>query len=136
MESFHPNLLRDALKRERFFDRLWLAAEFQPQLSRLIAAERADLLRGDIPLFTTCPQSRDLWTSQGECLPEFFADSSLEVVRQNLQQLGEEDLQQQIWLIRASFVNLSAQQMPSAAASPGYFHTDADKGSRLPFTSA
>ncbi len=29
-ESFHPNLLRDALKRDRFFDRLWMGVEYQP----------------------------------------------------------------------------------------------------------
>ena len=113
-ESFHPNLLRDALNRERFFDRLWLGVEFQSFLTRLIPAERADLLRGDIPLFTTRPESLDIWTSRGECLPAFFAESSLELVNKRFQQLSEADLQQQIWFIRASFANAAGQRGPAA----------------------
>ena len=118
-ESFHPNLLRDALNRERFFDRLWLGVESQSSLTRLIPAERAGLLRGDIPLFTTQPESLDLWTSRGECLPAFFAKSSLELVNECFQQLSEADLQQQIWFIRASFASAAGQREPvSQAARP------------------
>ena len=57
-ESFHPELLRDALDRERFFDRLWVEAAHRPYLARIIAAERRDLWRDDVPLFTTTPGSR------------------------------------------------------------------------------
>lgn len=110
-ESFHPNLLRDGLKRERFFDRLWLAVEYRPTLARLIAAERADLLRGDIPLFTARPDSLDVWTSQGEHLPAFFARSSLQSASERFQQFSEADLRRQIWLIRASFANLAGQRL-------------------------
>jgi type 2 lantibiotic biosynthesis protein LanM len=109
-ESFHPNLLRDALNRERFFDRLWLGVDSSSALTQLIPAERADLLRGDIPLFTARPESLNLWTSWGERLPAFFARSSLELVYEGLQQLNEADLQQQIWFIRASFANEAGQR--------------------------
>jgi type 2 lantibiotic biosynthesis protein LanM len=122
-ESFHPNMLRDALRRERFFDRLWMDVEYQPSLARLIPAERADLLRGDIPLFTTRPASRDLWTSRGECLPAFFPEPSLDLVHRRLQLLSEADLQQQIWIIRASFTTLAAERtMPSANVAPDDRH--------------
>jgi len=104
-ESFHPNQLRDALKRERFFDYLWLDVPSRPILKRLIPAERADLRQADIPLFTTHPESRDLWTSRGECLPAFFEKSGLELVHDRLQNLGEQDLFRQTWLIRASFAS-------------------------------
>ena len=117
MESFYPNLLRDALNRERFFDRLWLGVDFQSPMTRLIPAERADLLRGDIPLFTTQPGSLDLWTSQGECLPAFFARSSLEQVNERFQQLSEADLLGQIWFIRASFASAVGQHEPVAQAT-------------------
>lgn len=116
-ESFHPNLLRDALNRERFFDRLWLGIEFQSFLRRLIRSERADLLCGDIPLFTTRPESLDLWTSRGECLPACFAESSLELVNQRLRQLSEANLRQQIWFMRASFANAAGPGGPAALAT-------------------
>ena len=114
-ESFHPNILRDALKRERFFDRLWIGAEHQPHLQRLIQAERADLFRGDIPLFTAYPDSRDLFTSQGERLPAFFPATALEQVSQRLFRLDEDDLSQQIWLIRAAFTSTPMTDFPVAS---------------------
>ncbi|GCE05968.1 type 2 lanthipeptide synthetase LanM family protein [Dictyobacter aurantiacus] len=105
-ESSHPNVLRDALKQERFFDRLWIAAEDQPHLQRLIPAERADMQRGDVPIFTTHPDSRDLFTSQGKRIPGFFAATSMESVKQHIQQLNEKDLYRQVWMIRAAFTSI------------------------------
>lgn len=120
-ESFHPNILRDALKRERFFDRLWIAGEHQSSLKRLIPAERADLFRGDIPLFTASPESCDLFTSQGECLPGFFAEPSLNVVRARVSELGEEDMRRQLWMIRAAFT--SVQMKVNGGGSGSDRHT-------------
>jgi type 2 lantibiotic biosynthesis protein LanM len=105
-ESFYPNLLRDALRRERFFDRLWLGVAEQPALASLIPAERADLLRGDIPMFTTFPDSCDLYTGQGERIPDVFATSSMNNVIARVRQMNEQDLQRQCWIIRASFASL------------------------------
>lgn len=116
-ESFHPNMLRDALKRERFFDRLWMAVKHQPYLVRLILAERRDLFRGDIPLFTTHPDSRDLFTSEGKRIPEFFDESGLTLVKQCIQTLNEEDLSRQIWMIRAAFTSISTPVAPVADTS-------------------
>jgi type 2 lantibiotic biosynthesis protein LanM len=106
-ESFHPNLLRDALDRDRLFDRLWIPVEQQPYLSRIIAAERADLLAGDIPFFTTYPDSLALVTSRGESIADFFEETGLDVVCKRIQQLEEQDLEKQIWIIRASFTSLT-----------------------------
>jgi type 2 lantibiotic biosynthesis protein LanM len=102
-DSFRPELLRDAPARERNVDRLWLGIQWQPALGRLIPAEQADLLKGDIPLFTTHPASRDLFTSQGEAIPAFFQESSLDLVRQRLCQLDEDDLTRQMGIINAAF---------------------------------
>ena len=106
-ESFHPNVLRDALDRDRFFDRLWVGVEQQPYLSRIVAAEQVDLLTGDIPLFTTRPDSRALLTSRGETIAAFFEESGLEMVSKRIQQLDEQDLEKQIWIIRASFTSVT-----------------------------
>lgn len=102
MESFHPDFLRDALDRDRHFDRLWLEAESQPSLERVIAAEHRDLSEGDIPFFSTLPSSRDLWTSRGERIPDFLAEPSFELVRRRIELLGGEDLRRQLWLLRLS----------------------------------
>lgn len=106
MESFHPDHLRDALDRDRLFDRLWLEAESQPNLARVIAAEHRDLSEGDIPSFSTLPSSRDLWTSRGERIPDFLDEPSFETVQRRIGLLGEEDLRRQVWLLRLSLGTL------------------------------
>jgi type 2 lantibiotic biosynthesis protein LanM len=107
MEAFHPDVLRHALDRDRHFDRLWLAVEHLPHLAKLIPAEQTDLWKGDIPMFTTRPDSRSLWTSYGEEIPNFLDQSGLTSVQQRVQQLSETDLTRQRWIIRASLTSLS-----------------------------
>ncbi len=101
-ESYHPDYLRDALDRDRLLDRLWLEADSQPALERVIAAEHRDLSEGDIPFFSTLPSSRDLWTSRGERIPDFLEEPSFELVRRRVELLGGEDLRRQLWLLRLS----------------------------------
>ena len=112
----HPDALRDGLDRERIFDRLWASSEGQPALARIIADEREELHRGDIPVFTTRPGSRDLWTGAGRRIEGFFATCSLDAVRARIGQLSEADLERQIWLIQASFSTLAEPEPRGAAA--------------------
>jgi type 2 lantibiotic biosynthesis protein LanM len=110
-DSFHPNLLRDALERDRLIDRLWFGVEQRPYLSRIIAAERNDILSGDVPVFVTRPDSRDLFTSHGERITNFFEQSALESVNAHLLRFDEEDLERQLWMIRASFTSMTLTSM-------------------------
>ena len=122
-ESFHPDLLRNSADRLALFDRLQEAVEYRPCLARLIAAEREDLLRGDIPLFTTRPSSRDLWTSTGQRLENYFRQSGAALVQDRLQQLGEADLERQLWIIKASLATLSSRaEGPPVGYSPTFEH--------------
>lgn len=107
-ESFHPNVLRDALKRERTFDRLWLSVKDRPYLRQVIADELADLQQGDIPFFATSPGSCHLLTSRGEQIKDFFSQTGLEAVYQRLAYLSEEDLTRQCWMIQATFTSVAA----------------------------
>ena len=105
-ESYHPDVLRTALDRDRLLDRLWVEVEFRSHLEKVIPAEHADLSRGDIPVFTTRPGSRDLWTSNNERIPDFFEVPSMEMVHQRLKQMGDDDLIRQEWFIRGSMTAL------------------------------
>jgi len=117
-ESYHPDLLRDALERERFFDNLWKGVVAAPYLSTFIPAERRALQEGNIPIFTTFPGSRAIFTEDGEpLLSTFLVEPSLETVRQHLQKINEDDLNKQIWLIRASLATLS---MEAEQHEPGH----------------
>lgn len=106
-DSFHPNVLRDALERERIFDRLWVGTQQNPHLVRLISAERDDLREDDIPRFSTRPDTRDVLTARGTLLADFFPQSGMHLARTCIQQLDEHDLERQIWTIRASFASLT-----------------------------
>lgn len=110
-ESFHPDLLRDALKRDQLFDRLWFGIEPQTNVAQVIRAEREDLWRGDLPIFTTRPNSRDLFTSSGEKITNFFDESGMTLVKHRLEKLSKADLTQQIRLIEASLATaMSSKQ--------------------------
>ena len=111
-ESFHPDVLRDALPRDCLFDRLWLNIEQQPYLAKVIAAERDDLWQGDIPLFTTRPHSRDIWSTCGKQIADFYQESGMTLVQHRLQQLSEADLTQQLWFICASLTTLITEEEP------------------------
>ncbi|WNG14693.1 type 2 lanthipeptide synthetase LanM family protein [Cystobacter fuscus] len=106
-ESYHPELLRDALDRERFFDKLWVGIADLTTMDQVLSAERADLYNDDIPMFTTRPSSRDLWNHGHGCIRNFFDSTALEHVQQRLRAFSEEDLSRQLWFIQASFTTLA-----------------------------
>jgi type 2 lantibiotic biosynthesis protein LanM len=119
-QSFHPAHLGDALERERLFDRLWFGSDrtaYPEVAQRLVASERRDLWDGDIPYFTARVDSRDLEDSRGHVLPGFFSRSGWEVVRARIDQLGEDDLAQQVFYIRGS---LTAIHLNSTASFDRY----------------
>ncbi len=107
-ESFHPDVLGNALDRDRLFDHLWAIVEYCPYLAKVIAAERQDLQQGDVPIFTTRPNSRDLWSGSNEQFVDFFDEPGMAPVRRRLQELSDRDLAQQLWFIRASLATLSS----------------------------
>jgi type 2 lantibiotic biosynthesis protein LanM len=108
-ESFHPFLLGDALDRDRLFGRLWLAAREHPMVERLIPYELRALLGGDIPLFTTRPGTRDVWSSDGERFPDLQPDTGLERVARRLAALDEPELTRQAWLVHNSLASIDLQ---------------------------
>lgn len=101
-ESYHPERLRDALEQEKLFDHLWYEVAYLPQLRQIITAERQDLLQGDIPLFRTWPGSKDIVTSRNERIMSFFAEPSLKFAKRRVQQMDNDDLARQQWIIKAS----------------------------------
>ena len=105
-DSFHPDFLRDALDRDRFFDRLWVGIEELPALERVIPREHRDLWAGDVPYFEARVDSTDLLDSRGEPIPGYLLEPSLAAVRRRITQMREEDLERQTWLTRISLGTL------------------------------
>ena len=112
-ESYHPDVLRDALDRDRLFDLLWMEVEDDARLADVIRLEQADLVRGDIPSFTTRPASRDVWID-GNRFADFLPESSLAVVRRTVDGLDDEDCDRQVWYIGASLASLPGAVEPRA----------------------
>jgi type 2 lantibiotic biosynthesis protein LanM len=107
-EGAHPDVLRDGLDRDRLFDRLWNDVVERPSLAQLIPAEVEDLWRGDIPLFTTQPRSKDLWAGLDRRIVGVLSESGLERARQRLDRFGGEDLKRQLWFLRGSLTTLAS----------------------------
>ena len=104
-ESYNPECLQDALERDILFDYLWDGAASQPHLRQVIAAERHDLEEDTIPLFTGCPASTDIFTSRGERIADFCAEPGMEFVKKRFEQMDEDDLARQKWIIKATLVS-------------------------------
>ena len=120
-ESVHPDFLREGLERDKVLDNLWAEASMVSTLRRLVPSEHADLRLGDIPLFTTRPGQRHLWSSTGECIRDYFARDSLSEVRERLARMDEKDCAWQVSLIRKSMVSLDkgrGSARPAARLSP------------------
>jgi type 2 lantibiotic biosynthesis protein LanM len=116
LDSFHPDMLRNALDRDCFFDRLWVGIEDSPHLAKTIRGEREDLWNGDIPIFTTRPGSRDLWSSTKDRIPDFFSESAMAGVHRRVARLSEHDLEKQRWFVMAALTTLSTA--PSHPSRP------------------
>jgi type 2 lantibiotic biosynthesis protein LanM len=114
VESYHPDVLRDALDRDRLFDHLWIPRERDSVRSVVCASEHRDLTRGDIPLFTMCPSTGHVWDADGFLFPGLLDRPVMASVQDRLRGMGEEDLARQLWFIRASFTALSADPEPTA----------------------
>ena len=96
-------MLRDALDRDRLLDRLWVAVANWPRLADVVQREHEDLLRGDIPLFTTRPNSTDLLSSSGKEIRGFFDEPTIDRVRRRVLRLSEPDLVGLVDVIESSF---------------------------------
>lgn len=107
VNSYHPDMLQDALERDRLFNRLWMSVEALPYLKQVIAHENADLHVGDVPVFTTTPSSCDIYASDGTCVPMFFEAPALEMVKQRLEAFSVQDLVRQSWIIQAAFTSMT-----------------------------
>lgn len=117
-ESYHPDLMRNALDRNRFLDRLWADVAEEPHLAHLIPHEQADLLDGDIPLFTTRVGSRSVYSSQGIEITDFFPQSGLAAAQARLLAFGAADRARQRWLIQAALATASGAEAATPPCPP------------------
>ncbi|MGM1064944.1 type 2 lanthipeptide synthetase LanM family protein [Saccharothrix sp. Mg75] len=104
-ESTHPDALRGADARDEALDLLWDDSADLGVLRALVPHEVSDLWAGDVPLFTTRPGSRDVWTSTGQRLPGLLPGSALDAAAAKVAALDEVDRHEQQWLISAALAS-------------------------------
>lgn len=112
-ESFHPKVLRDGVERERVLGQLWWATASQPILKRVVFSEYKQMLDGDVPYFSSTPDSVDLTSSDEELVYSVFSVSGLSIAEERIHRMSDSDLDQHRWLIRASVLCLGEEPRPS-----------------------
>ncbi|MBU5594544.1 type 2 lantipeptide synthetase LanM family protein [Amphibacillus sp. MSJ-3] len=121
---YHPDLLRDALDRDVFLHRLWIRSLALPKIERLIAYEKNDLHLGDVPLFTSKPGEKDLWSSGGEKISDFFQNTALETVIKKVERLGDQDLYEQLQVLHMVMLASNANHYADVEAMDPFLPTD------------
>lgn len=111
-ESTHPDLMRSAAERHEVLGALRTDVLAPPLLPGLEDREIAQLWAGDVPLFTTRPDSTGLWSPSGHVLPSVLEQPGLVRAAAKLATLDAVDRQDQEWIVRAAMVT----------ASPGHPH--------------
>jgi type 2 lantibiotic biosynthesis protein LanM len=106
-ESTHPDVLRDGLDREAVFGLLWARSAGDPVRLRLVAHELRALWAGDVPAFTTRPESRSVWSADGAVEPDLLPAAGLDTAREMVHS-DEITRHDQEWLIRATIAARSS----------------------------
>ncbi|MEU0129156.1 type 2 lanthipeptide synthetase LanM family protein [Streptomyces sp. NPDC006289] len=123
-ESTHPDLMRDATERQQVFGLLRTGALGTPALPGLEDEEIAELWQGDVPVFTTRPDSRYVWSGNGRRMPGPAGATGLARVESKIRALDTVDRQDQERIIRTAMVSTSTEP-PHRAAGGGRARAEA-----------
>ncbi|WP_163509956.1 type 2 lanthipeptide synthetase LanM family protein [Fodinicola acaciae] len=123
--GFHPDLLRDALDRDRHFDRLWSAAAADTAMLPFVPYERQDLWDNDIPVFTMRPDGVHVRASGGDAFDMVCEGPPMTAVLGKLDRLGDADLDRQRRYLRSA-VAAGRPGGAEEANSPHYLYQPGD----------
>ena len=100
----HPDLIKDQLDREWYWDNLWGENVSRNHLSKFIKSELNQLRNGDIPYFSGKVCEKSVCGGDGELidLNEVIFDSPLEMTKIKNTKLNLDELQRQRWYIASS----------------------------------
>ncbi|MFI6227701.1 type 2 lanthipeptide synthetase LanM family protein [Micromonospora echinospora] len=126
-ESTHPDVLHDALDRDRLLGALWAGSAEDGTRLRLVRHEFDELWHGDVPIFTLRPGERHLWTGAGVKVADILDETPLNRVRDKLERMTAVDRYDQEWIIHAALATRRSHQghvtggpipQPFAATAP------------------
>lgn len=102
-ELNHPDFTRNFLDREKNLDMIW---SYPIKNNNVINAEYQDLLVGDVPFFTSTPNSLNLVDSTGNVINNVFEKSSLELVIERIENFTYRDIRYQLNLLNGSLISI------------------------------
>ncbi|MEG9296002.1 type 2 lanthipeptide synthetase LanM family protein [Mangrovibacillus sp. Mu-81] len=100
--SHHPTYLENGLDREELLEMLWNIVKSEERYSGIVESEIEDLLNNDVPYFSYSVDSRNLFDSKGREIQDVFDQTSLEMVEAQINLLSEENLKEQLQLMKLS----------------------------------
>ncbi|MFJ2959808.1 type 2 lanthipeptide synthetase LanM [Streptomyces sp. NPDC087270] len=116
-ESTHPDVLRDALDRDRLLDTLWRESAGGPGLRALVGAELAELWAGDVPVAACSPGTTELAVGP-LTVDGLVTECGLARAERRIAAMGETDRFDQEWMIRATLATRRRDGGPRAAVAP------------------
>lgn len=120
-EIRHPDLATDALERDGLLDALWFWHRDHPCREELVASERNQLSRGDVPVFTTKVASRHLYADGRVVAYDALPRSGWEAARTRIAGLSDQHREQQVWFVEGSLTALAmstVEGLPRPSTTP------------------
>lgn len=102
LESWHPDVLRDALDRACLFELLARGHKEKLGRAEIVDSECTQILVRDVPSFHTKVGSVDLYDRFGPLVRDFLPMSGMTAITRRLAEMGEADLRRQLWCVEAS----------------------------------
>lgn len=100
--SNHPNYLSDMVYMERLYENLM---SYPYSDKRIVCAEIEDMLNGDIPIFFSQLDSREIYTSELQPISDYFCKSPLDFVLDKIDAIDETEVEKQMDLLLSSIGN-------------------------------
>ncbi len=119
LESLHPNFNRKAMDQDLIIRDFWSIVRTAPVYEKVVASERRQFLGGDIPYFSSTPDSHDITGGDGEVIKDVLAKSGREIVEDRFKRMSESELKTQLWYIDAALQSMSITNTPILQAK-GY----------------
>ncbi|HZI56616.1 MAG TPA: type 2 lanthipeptide synthetase LanM, partial [Verrucomicrobiae bacterium] len=102
-DGCHPNLLRDAMDREAFFDTLWSRDLQEEVKDSIIRSERQDLWNEDIPVFFSQPQDSNIYSHNGTSVRIPGFETTQTAATKRLTSFSQDAIERHCWTIKTAF---------------------------------
>jgi lantibiotic modifying enzyme len=101
----YPEILQDHLRYANVIEFLWRGYNETILPEKIIQSEIEQVFSDDVPLFCTKSDSRDLFDVGGNLLvKDYFPGSGLELIKEKFSRLGQDDLDEQLNVIRRALI--------------------------------